>query len=383
MYKIGITVDLMKSIWSNGINQNAIYLANVLNKIGFDAYLIYQRNEGYDKVEDINGIKVMDFKEAFNIEFDLLIQLGISINSKTFENFRIKNKNIKLVFYKCGNDFVIDMEAIFLDSHKERTESLESPGILNNLIPDQIWTIPQNENANIQYFSFIHKQPNATSVPFIWDPMAINSECDELGYSSYSPRKISRLAIMEPNIGVTKNVLLPIAITEKSFRESADINKIYLIGGIKLKSNKRLLQILKNTEIYKNGLITAEPRIPTMDVINKHSDIVLSWQWENNLNYLWLDIAWMGWPIVHNGSFCKDIGYYYEGFNIIDGSNKLKYAFENHNGNLEYLEKNREVIKKYTAENPSLLLEYKELVENVISGKFKKYEYSPERNSIK
>jgi len=382
MGTIGITVNLTKSIWSNGINQNGIYLANVLAKIGYDVYIISPTDKNIELTEEVNGIKVITFKEAFKINFLILIQLGVTISQANFNKFKEINHNVKLVSYKCGNDFVIDMESIFFDAHAERTESLKNSIKDPAAKPDQIWSIPQNANANLQYFSFISRQDNATPIPFIWDPMAIDSECEDHGYSTYTERSLTRIAVMEPNLGVTKNILLPLAILEKQYKLHNNFNKAYLIGAEKLKSNKRLLQILRSTDIHTNKLVTAEPRLPTLDVINKHADAVLSWQWENNLNYLWLDVAWMGWPLIHNGSMCQDIGYYYPGFDISKGQESLQKVLTSHNSDVDYLERNRTAIKRYTIDNPQLLKDYEVLINNLLNNTFKKYNYNWQTNSI-
>ena len=51
---IGITINLRTHIFSNGVNQNAIYFANLLKEIGYTPYLIY---DGDNEFEDINEIK--------------------------------------------------------------------------------------------------------------------------------------------------------------------------------------------------------------------------------------------------------------------------------------------------------------------------------------
>ena len=100
--------------------------------------------------------------------------------------------------------------------------------------------------------------------------------------------------------------------------------------------------------------------------MSKHCDIAISHQWENPLNYLYLDLAWMGWPILHNASLCKDVGYYYEGFNYYEGSELLNYILTNHEANAnEYLIKNRKIIDVYIPTNKSLQEKYKNLIENL------------------
>jgi hypothetical protein len=100
--------------------------------------------------------------------------------------------------------------------------------------------------------------------------------------------------------------------------------------------------------------------------MNVYADIAVSHQWENNLNYLYFDLAWMGWPIVHNALFCKDVGYYYSEFNYEEGGKQLLNAIYNHDNNIEeYIIRNRKAIDKYLTTNLELQKKYIELINNL------------------
>ena len=90
----------------------------------------------------------------------------------------------------------------------------------------------------------------------------------------------------------------------------------------------------RSLDLFKEKKITSESRYNTLEFMSKHCDIAISHQWENPLNYLYLDLAWMGWPILHNASLCKDVGYYYEGFNYEEGGNVLLDVINNHDKNV-------------------------------------------------
>ena len=74
---IGITINLTSnSIWSNGINQNAIYLAKTLAKAGHSIILIYSENtsKNLKSVETLKNIirsnsdiTTMPIAESFNL----------------------------------------------------------------------------------------------------------------------------------------------------------------------------------------------------------------------------------------------------------------------------------------------------------------------------
>jgi len=373
MKRIAITINLkVSSLFSNGINQNAIYLANLLKEIGYSVYLVHVLE---DDVDDIVGIKTISLKKAFNIPFDLVFQFGFTMHQPIMDIFKTKNKNIKLVAYECGNKYIIDMESILFKPDKDTV-------IEDRAKPHQIWSIPQMENSNLDYYKFLNRQERATVVPFIWEPLAIEDHMQEKGYSLYTERNLNRIVVLEANISVMKNILLPIVAIDKYYKDHKHIEKVVLYGTDHIKTNKTFMSIINRTKMAKDKKVFANPRENTVDVLNTLGDVVFSWQWENNLNYLWLDAAWMGWPVVHNGNLCQDVGYYYDGFNVDMGVEVLKNAIENHNKDVDYLERNRKTIERYTHKNEKLKEQYKILVENVLNNKFEKYSYDWKTNLI-
>lgn len=379
MIKIGITIDLRKSIWSNGINQNAIYLANLLKKIGYDTELIHPLT---DNLDDIDTIKTISILESYKNKYDLIIQLGFTVTSNMMVQYKHMNHIIKLVSYKCGNEFLVDMESILFDASKDRTNAKDGDNDDPEAIPDQIWSIPQMENSCLQYYSYMLKQDKATVVPFIWEPMAIEDHCKDHGFSTYKIKDLKKIGIMEPNLSVMKNLLIPVLAADIQYTNHSNIEHVYMIGADIISSRKRLVQIISKTKLFKDKKISADSRVNTVDALNKYVDIVLSWQWENNLNYLWLDVAWLGWPVIHNGSLCQDVGYYYDGFDINGAQTQIQNVIKNHNSDLEYLDRNRNIIKRYTSENDDLKKNYKILIENVLNNTFNKYTYDWKTNSV-
>lgn len=380
--KIAISIHVGTfSIWSNGVNQNAIYLAMLLKKAGHDAYLLYSRDSKTNKTkESLEKLKldvgIINLKNAYEYKFDVVIQLGLAIEVKDAEKFRENNKNIKFVSYECGNHFFIDTEKIIYDKH--------SNSITPNYVkPDQIWSIPQMENTNLHYYAFKKKCNNVTVVPFIWDPIAIEDDIKKMNYQTYTPRDIKKIAVMEPNISIMKNCIFPIVILEKFINEKdCELDHVYLVGAIALKNKKSFKNLIKNTTLFNEKKLSAEDRIKTTKMINVHADAILSWQWENNLNYLYLDVAWLGWPIIHNANLCKDVGYYYDSFDAQDAVDNLKYVVDKHNKNVDYMKNMRNIIKRYTKDNEDMIKGYNSLLEDLVDNKFIKRKYNWKTNTI-
>ena len=104
----------------------------------------------------------------------------------------------------------------------------------------------------------------------------------------------------------------------------------------------------------------------------------------NPLNYIYLDAAYMGYPVLHNAPLCKDLGYYYEGSNTVEGAKQLNNILKNHDNNIdEYNERNDKVLWRYYADNPELVGAYDKLIHNLFNGGNKGLKYDPKTNLYK
>lgn len=387
---IGITINLTaSSIWSNGINQNAIYLANVLATAGHSVILIFSDSNSKNKnsintlkkiIKGNDNITAMDIVSSFNLRFDVLIQLGISIEKIWMKAYKKHNSNIKTINYECGNHFLIDSEKI-LYNHLGGDKPPKREAVI--IKPDQIWVIPQMENTNLHYYQHRRDCNKATVIPFVWDSMALEENAKSNNFKTYTKRDINTVAVMEPNISIMKNCIYPIVILEKFVKyEKGELKKIMLIGADKIKNNYTFKKLIKDTEVFKKGLLSAESRFQTHMVLEKHVDMVLSWQIENPLNYLYFDVCWLGWPLVHNANLCKDLGYYYEGFDADGAVDAIKNVIANHNNDEDYMDRMRKIISRYTIENKKMLDNYNRLLDDLVNDRFKRWSYDWKTNTI-
>lgn len=380
MKKIGITLNIINSLFSNGINQNGVFLARLLKKCGYDVDIICGNESTLDKTslfeDDINLITL---KNSYDNKYDLLIQLGFTIEKRFFEKWKEKNPELKMVAYECGNKLIVNMERILFNG-EDTSKNFQDRE--NDQIPDQVWYVPQQENTNHNFFQYYSKQENVTVVPFVWEPFLVEKLFSVSEKNVYEPKEIRNCGVMEPNMSVMKNSFYPTIILEKN-QKTNPLDHIYLFGTDKVKDKKPFIDFILSTELYKDKRLSVESRYKVSKVLTEHADFVLSWQWENNLNYLWLEIAWMGYPIVHNGSLCKDVGYYYDGFDADMAVKKIGEVISKHNENHKiYLDKNREIIKRYTSENDVLVKQYTELINNVLENRFERKSYNWKENKI-
>jgi hypothetical protein len=386
--KIGITIDISRlSLFVSGINQNAIYLAMLLKEGGNDTYLIHvkdQDTKSLDQTKKLckkHSLNRLAFNEVSSKKLDVVISLGVTISDVMANAWRNKNPNIKFISYKCGNEFFVDAETYIYKTHQERAASHSK---ITPVIPDAVWSIPQMENTNLHYYSFILGTENTTVVPFIWDPMLMEAALESNEVSIYDGRKINRIGIMEPNISLMKFCIPPAIIADRVFKNHKDIEieKLMLIGANGIQNDLKFKELIGKMELYKAGKMSADARHATPFILDKYAHIIVSWQWENPLNYLYLDAAWLGYAVVHNAHLCKDVGYYYEGFDFENGEEVLYNAMKNHAEDSNYLTEQRKNITRYTRMNQNMVKQYNILLQDVVNDEFKRQVYDPLTNSV-
>ena len=392
---IGLTADY-ESLWINGIKLNALYLANTLIEIGEHNVWILDTSE---KVTDLTKVAwdtsrfpIYKFKEKWE-DVDLLITLGTSLPTDWIKKMRTSNPNVKVIKYQCGNNYVVDMERVlFGDPTRDGIPSWD-------LGHDETWMIPQQEYQNFDYFQTIYRQEDhqVKVVPFIWDSMFIEKNNELLKKSGsklpiYSPKPIAdkKISVMEPNLNVVKYSLIPILIVEGFFRKYGlnSFKQIWIASGSKLLENKYFKGMLVKLDLVnqKEPLIKFVPRYPVTTMLAEETDVVLSHQWANPLNYSYLDALHFGYPVVHNADMIKDAGYYYEGFKIKEGIKQLNLAINKHDTQTEeYAEKSNKVLDRYRSTNPALIDIYRKLIENLWEPNKHKlsYKYNWKTNTYK
>lgn len=372
---IGITIGLTKeyeSLWVNGIKLNALFLANALSQIeGNEVWILdtSRKVEDLTKVMwDINKFPVKDFYKVHN-DVDVLITLGTSFPEESLKAFKSISPNKRVVKYMCGNNYTVDMERTLFTDGKNLGKAAWDIGA------DQVWYVPQQEYQNHYYYETIFKA-ETFPVPFVWDPMFLESDmAHKLKQGKKTPiykegveNSKKRISVFEPNLNVLKFAMIPILITERAYRNNVEFDTLFIASGEKLLKNDYFKSMIVNLDIVKNGTpkVKFTPRYPVSHYLAESAEIVLSHQWENPLNYSYLDALYLNFPLVHNADMIKDMGYYYPDFNAEIGSIQLQKAIEDHDESAtEYNKHNHEKLKRYTIENKKLIETYKMLLENL------------------
>jgi hypothetical protein len=162
------------------------------------------------------------------------------------------------------------------------------------------------------------------------------------------------------------------------------IKSLMITNSEKITKHREFMGMLKTFDLFKDKKITGESRYQTAFILTQFIDVLVCHQILNPLNYLYLDAAYLGYPVLHNAPMCKDLGYYYENSDTVSGAKQLDYILTEHDKNIDaYNERNDKVLMRYYADNPKLVKTYDKLIHNLFNGGNHGLEYNPKTNLYK
>ena len=116
--RIGITIGLHhsdESLWTNGIKQNAIFLAKLLaaSAVGHEVVLLNTTNVevNHSTIGNSSPVPIFPIDNGWP-GLDVVIELGGQISPEV--TALLKRQNSKIVSYCCGSEYVMNIEAMIM-----------------------------------------------------------------------------------------------------------------------------------------------------------------------------------------------------------------------------------------------------------------------------
>lgn len=334
--RIGISIitHSNQSIWENGMGQNIIFLTQTLLSIDFVEKVIFIDISKTDESKqefliDQIKIQILNQKQATD-EVDLIIELAGALDTKWLKLQRSRGK--KVVYYNVGQPYVGLIEnSIFNKS-----------GVFHSTERcDEVWVLEKD----IQFIPMIKTMMRCPVkiVPYLWSPYFIESRVNEIkkqGYDyNWNPEeKEAKIAIFEPNISVIKNCLIPMLAADHAYREQKEkIKMMHVLNTWHIKDHLTYLHLAKSLSIVKDNKACFHDRHDIAGFMVQNANMVVSHQWCNNQNYLYLDVIYGNYPLIHNSEWLNkfNVGYFYHDFDINEASKKIILSLEYHSENLE------------------------------------------------
>ncbi|MEJ1171500.1 DUF2827 domain-containing protein [Variovorax sp. CCNWLW235] len=362
--RIGITIGLhheAETLWNNGIKQNAVFLAEALKHCPSVESVVLVNTTAVPITPalpwDQARWPTASFEEAKD-SVNVLIELGGQIDAAQTDY--LKRRGARLVSYCCGCEYVQAMESMLFG------KPLWGQNLFINQRYDDIWMVPQVANISQPYFEVL-RRTEARAVPFVWSPVFVEERSRALPRSGiYQPRPgPRRLSVMEPNINVVKFCLYPVLIAETAYRARPDAIALLQVTNAErlARENMEFITLMNQLDLVREHKAVFVGRHETPAFLAQNTDIVISHQWENPLNYFYLEACWQGYALVHNAHLCADLGYYYEGNDVAAGSARVLEAIDTHDEQAtRYRERQRNLIERYLPGNSVATAVYETLL---------------------
>jgi hypothetical protein len=367
--RVGITIGLhheAETLWNNGIKQNAAFLAEALRHCPQVARVVLVNTTAVAVTDALPWDRVryptLSF-EAAKDELDVLIELGGQIDGTQTQY--LKQRDVRLVSYCCGFEYVHAMEAVLF------RKPMWGEALFVNQRYDDIWIIPQVANISKSYFEVLRRKIGRV-VPFVWSPMFLDERVKDLpDAGEYRPHEgARRLSVMEPNLNVVKFCLYPALIAELAYRQRPQRIVLLQVTNAEQIARESLdfIALMNQLDIVRDHKAVFLGRHETPVFLAENTDIVISHQLENPLNYFYLEVCWQGYPLIHNASLCSDLGYYYQGNDADEGARRVVEALETHDARASwYRQEQRNLIARYLPDSWQLVATYATLLDDLMA----------------
>jgi hypothetical protein len=369
-YTIGITVfvnaDGQLGLFENGLRQNVLFLY-LLFLNSPDCARVYLLNHGDgDNPQVPEGLGVAPDAIVRTAEvidqLDYVIGIGAAMDRPTV--VALKERGCKLICYKGGNGGVISMEAIVAKPEPRKDAEL----YFDHDYYDAIWMTPQHIHTYRGWCELIYRCP-VYEVPQIWSPLMIDTaDADVRARFGYKPTAEPwRVGVMDPNITVMKTSHMPMLVCEAAFRRRREVFKaMFITNALQFRDVDHFRSFAVSLEASKAGVMTIEPRFVSSHFLANHCDAVVTHHWENGLNYLYYEVLFGGYPLIHNSAFLKDYGYYYTDFDAEAGADALLRAYAEHNDQLEdYRRRNKGLFERLNPSTPETIAVHERLLARI------------------
>jgi hypothetical protein len=334
---VGITLFATPGadVWSNGIQQNIAFLAQLL-----------LRSPAVEQVFFLNGGDA-DFLPP-NLEFgrlsvpfvrpqdvthdlDVVIEMGAVLPDTWMRHAYACG--VRFVSFGVGHSYNALCEAVVFDGR-------EGIFLTDPSLRVESWVLPQYEGNCAHLMRTLTRRP-VISMPHIWSPYFLESRvAASVGAETafgFAPRrggaasKSWRVGIFEPNLSVAKNCAIPMLVCEHAYRRSPEsIAGMMVMNSFHMKEHPTFLRFALQLELTRQHRATYEPRVQFSDaMMHQKLDAVVSHHSENAQNYLYYDALYGGYPLIHNSPFLREAGqgFYYSEFSPGEGGEALLHAW--------------------------------------------------------
>lgn len=365
--KVGIVVNNGAHLFSNGLVQNAYFLHQAFEANGYTCqFLSIAENPSPFGHKDLTVCHLSTNPLLFDpSEYHTILTVGTGLIPEEYALF--KKHKVGVVGFVCGNNYMMDQEDFVRGARGESTSFLGSGQCV-----DELWVIPSYHHALV-YLEVLRKKP-AFLVPHLWSPeiiqrvapTTIKQDESTLFYNlAKRTSKKMNLLIMEPNLSLFKTAWMPIIAAEKLYMEHPDL--LESVYAFNYPENKHAWRM--GDALTLGAKLRRFNRLSVVEIMYNFNNekgeypIFVSHQVLNSLNYLYYELLYYGFPLVHNSPDLEGCGYYFPENDISKCVEQIMNAYKNHDKHVEtYKAKAREYLKRVDPLDPTVGRTFNELL---------------------
>ena len=322
------------TLFRNGLTQNIVVLYDLFESMGYKSYLLqYNHNSTSDKKQFLNKYSIITANELIRnpMPIKAFIEIGMSVDSTTRQYLHSNGAKIAKLY--LGNILNIDIETI-----QNYTNMFFNHHVVGEI--DEVWVSPHYKQ-HIDYAAVLNRTEISKSkvVPYVWEPYFIKQYCsnDEIEWKPPTNWTQQDIVIMDPNISFQKCYFYSLLLVEAFSKKYPEWQgKVQIINGDKIKIEPNSYNfVLPSLSLYNNGRIILHNRKNIYTILKDHpSSCFMTHQWNNDFNYMTLELLYCNYPILHNSEGWDNFGYVYSIDKWDEAIETLHNALKNHKENL-------------------------------------------------
>jgi hypothetical protein len=369
---LATTTITFDNVFSNGLFQNVFILYRMFEAMGYVPIFIVN-----EKPKTLNGIppplrssRMIPTEQILKQPIQNLmcmIEIGMSIDPDIRKFVKMCGGKIYKLY--LGNILNIDVETpIFMSGHFFHHH------IVGN--SDAIWVSP-HYGQHTEYANYVnHTVPPAdltkTIAPYVWDPVFLSLEGPEPAWRRAAKPEDEVFVIMEPNISFQKASLVPLLILNTWYRglsapeKAAWKGKIVLVNGDRVIFNTHFEHnVTSQLEIFKEGRVEITGRHSILEAFAEWpSATFLLHNFNNEFNYMTMELMWCGFPVLHNSPSWAPFGYFYSADDFAAAARLIQKIRSGHAAAAEtYKAHSRQIAWRHSPYNPVNHAAWKKLLE--------------------
>lgn len=361
--QIGLVIHKGANLFTNGMTQNAYFIYQCLSACGFSCQFLC--NETEPTPFPHKQLTVLSLPTIDLDSYSLFICCTRPLSCEIYD--RCKAKRISVVNFCCGNFFMADMEKFV-----GRTD--DSPFHPVYMAHDETWLIPSYSFMK-GYLRTLYRHP-VHIVPHLWSSEILIERARTLSHveqealyykrrGKANPKRIV-IIVLEPNMYMYKNALLPLIASEVVYTKHDDIlSKVYTYNMPTNSAVKSLLKTLTApieccNRLEMDQIMLKFNAMDEMPVFVSHHN-------NNALNYLYYELLYFGYPLVHNSLDLEGCGYFYGEHDFEGCAKQIVSALETHDHELgSYTHRGRRWLEKVDPLNEDVCRQWRDKVNAVI-----------------